>query len=501
MNKLIAILALVVSACAAPGAPKVVLTGGAVAGEVSREGAVFRGIPFASPPVGERRWRAPQPPEPWQGTFQATDFAPACMQGDYNIAWYAGVIAAFGGDPALATTPNDESEDCLYLNVWTPDLDATGLPVMVWIHGGGYQGGWSYEQNYIGENLSKRGVVVVSIAYRLGAFGYFGPDGRANFGLKDQIAALEWVRDNIAAFGGDPGNVTLFGESAGAASIGTLIVTPSARGLFQRAIHQSGGFEFVNNRTTEETTAAFTRLAGALAPASPIDASTQAVFDAAKSALADYDYAPVADGDLLLVTPRHLLLAGEAAGVDLMIGTNQDEWLMYLDTATAEQQLTDWRERMPGASAIIDQIMMESGLLGTLDRLQTADQMRCPGRELASSVSRAGGRVFAYRFTRVRPGKTAPELGSYHGAEIPYVFDTHDDWLPTDDADRALTETMMSAWVAFATTGDPNPIVDWPEFAETGQVLALGDTIRPVSPLDDRLCAYLGGAAMQGETP
>ena len=459
---------------------------------MGEQGGVFLGIPFAAPPVEDLRWSAPVDVEPWTGERSATSFAPACMQGSYTMDWYAGVIEDFGSDPLLAARPVSESEDCLYLNVWTPELTGgADLPVMVWIHGGGYSGGWSYEPNYIGGRLAERGVIVVSIGYRLGAFGYFGPEEGSNFGLMDQIKALKWVQNNIRSFGGDPQNVTIFGESAGAASVGTLMVTPRAEGLFQRAIHQSGGFEFIEQTTSQDAARAFAKLAPSL-PAPDVRAATsQEVFDTSQSVLPDQWYTPVKDGDWLPETPQSLLQQGRVHEVELMIGTNADEWLMYIDTETLEEQIVSWKTRMPGAHELIDELITQYGEIGALDRIETAHQMRCPGQNLASVVSEKDKSVFFYRFSRVRPSEQGAKIGSYHGAEIPYIFDTHDSWLPTEETDRVLTDKMMAAWVAFARDGDPNPAISWPEFGDTGQLLELGDQITFGTPWDASLCPHL----------
>jgi len=189
--------------------------------------AVFKGVPFATPPVGDLRWRAPRPNTPRQGPQSAAEFAPGCMQTTYSTDWYARVAAAFGHGPEVAARPLGVSEDCLYLNIWTPELNPeAGLPVMVWVHGGSNKGGWSYEPNYIGTRLAEKGVIVVSIAYRLGAFGFFSHpaldngEGQpvANFGWLDGIHAFTWVTEYIRAFGGDPENITAIGESSGAGS-------------------------------------------------------------------------------------------------------------------------------------------------------------------------------------------------------------------------------------------------------------------------------------------
>ena len=388
-----------------------------VGAPMGENGGVFLGVPFAAPPVGDLRWSDPVSLEPWAGERSATSFAPACMQGDYTTDWYAVVIEDFGSDPSLAARPVSESEDCLYLNVWTPELKAdAGLPVMVWIHGGGYSGGWSYEPNYIAGRLAERGVIVVSIGYRLGAFGYFGPDEGANFGLMDQIKALEWVQDNIREFGGDPKNVTVFGESAGAASVGTLMVAPRAAGLFNRAIHQSGGFEFIEQTTSQDAARAFAKLAQSL-PAPDVRAATsQDVFDATQSVLSDQWYTPAKDGDWLPETPQTLLQQGGVHEVELMIGTNADEWLMYIDTETLDEQIASWKSRMPDANVLIDDLIVQHGEIGALDRIETAHQMRCPGQSLARAIGEKNKAVFFYRFSRVRPSEHGAKIGSYLGA-------------------------------------------------------------------------------------
>ncbi|MEM5517795.1 carboxylesterase family protein [Henriciella sp. AS95] len=494
----ITLASLILAACASTPsggqrAPAVETTSGTLSGvSFLDKGGEFLGVPFAAPPTGDSRWHSPAPPQPWQGTRPATAFAPACPQGEYTTAWYADLIAAFGGDSETAARPVGESEDCLYLNIWSPDLTPDEpLPVMVWIHGGAYKGGWSYEPNYLGDRLAERGVIVVSIAYRMGPFGYIGPDGRANFGLQDQIRALDWIQSNIAQFGGNAENVTVFGESAGASSIGTLIVSPAADGLFDKAIHQSGGFEFIETGTTATAAEAFDTLQAALGDEDAQSASWLTILEASNDVLSDYWFAPVTDGALLPQSPRQLLRAGQFNEVDIMIGTNADEWLMYIDPASADDALATWRDRLPDATGLIDALVETHGEVGALDRIETADQMRCPGRMLARALGGAGQNVYAYRFTRVRPAETDPPLGSYHGAEIPYVFGTHDDWLPTDEIDRAITETMMSAWVAFARTGSPQSAEAWPDYSDTGKLLEIGDTIGPASPLDDALCQHI----------
>ncbi|MEQ8435385.1 MAG: carboxylesterase family protein [Oceanicaulis sp.] len=480
--------------------PAALIRAGAVTGlalDGLPDGGAFRGVPFAAPPVGDRRWRAPAPVSPASEPLDATRFAPACMQTSAITDWYANIAESVGASPDVAPAPNGVSEDCLYLNIWTPDLEPDALaPVMVYIHGGSYTSGWSYEPNYHGEAFAARGVVLVSIAYRLGALGYLAPDApgaTANAGLLDQIAALEWVRDNIEVFGGDPDRVTIFGESAGAAAVGALMTAPPARGLFHRAISQSGGFELAAERTRESADSAFQRLADALA-GDPMAAPASEILAAAGEALPGYDYGPVSGVAGLPRSPREAVARGEVAATPLMIGVNRDEWLMYLDREAQDGDLDVWRERIGGRA--VDRLLADAGSVrAALDRLETAALMRCPGRALAAAVVQAGAPVFLYRLDRVRDGAEA--LGAYHGAELPYVFDSHDAWLPTALEDEALGRAMNAAWARFAATGDPNGASGpgWPEYAASGELLIWDLEPRIGAPLDDDLCAPLGWGA------
>jgi para-nitrobenzyl esterase len=458
----------------------------------------FLGIPFAEPPVGALRWQAPQPLRSPPGKREARQFAAACYQDDYNIDWYRKVGAAFGADPARFRNP-PFSEDCLYLNIWTPapGRDAR-LPVMVWIHGGANRAGWSFEPNYLGENLAARGnLVVVSIAYRHGVFGFFGhPElgDAANFGLLDQIAALRWVQAHIAGFGGDAGNVTIFGESAGAANIGYLMASPMAQGLFRRAISQSGGYQLLERRSLADLEALGETLAAAL-PGSPdlaglrrLDSAT--ILAAANSALKDHDWGPVVDG-VVVPPPVSAQEPPRVTPVDLLIGTNRDEWYMYVDDDPAARDAAI--DRIPAAArpALRSLAAAEASVRKGHDRAVTFANMVCAGYQMAGAVQRAGGRAYVYRFDRVRPGPGGERLLAYHGAEIPYVFDTHDDWLATDDVDRRLTGTLIDYWSNFARTGDPNAdgLPAWPAYDATdARVMALGDTTAPQPAPDHALC-------------
>jgi para-nitrobenzyl esterase len=476
-----------------------------------REIEVFKGIPFAAPPVGELRWQAPQPHRPRRGKQAASRFAAACYQDSYNTDWYRKVGAAFGADPQVFTDP-PFSEDCLYLNVWAPRIGAhPAVPVLVWFHGGSNKAGWSFEANYRGENLAARGnLVVVSVAYRLGIFGFFGhPELRgspapANFALLDQIAALRWVQENISRFGGDPGNVTVVGESAGAANIGYLLTSPRAAGLFRRAISQSGGFQLHDDRNLAAAEQAGLALAKAL-PGDPDLAglrqrSSAEVFGAAGTLSGDDPFRPVVDGQVLTEAPA-AFLREHGVPYDLLIGTNEDEWYMYLDGDPAKLATTLNGMPAPAREAFAVRAAAEPDVQRGHDKVSTLSNMVCPAYLMAQGANREGHRAWVYRFTRVRTGPGGEKLLAYHGAEIPYVFDTHDDWLPTDETDKGLTTAMVAYWSNFARSGDPNGsgLASWPAFStESPQMQELGSRIGPLAAPDLALCQQLAGNLYPG---
>jgi para-nitrobenzyl esterase len=463
--------------------------------------AAFFGIPFAAPPVGELRWRSPRPHKPRQGRQLATQFAPACMQGSHIVDWYARVAAAFGADRDEVGKPDGVSEDCLYLNVWTPkfsESDATEkLPVMVWFHGGSNKGGWSYEPNYIGARLAARGVVVVTTAYRLGALGFFSHPSLAtsqpgepvaNFAFLDQIAALEWVRAHVAAFGGDSGNVTCFGESSGAGDLGNMFVT--SIDLCRRIIAQSPGGSYEKRRTLADAQQDGLEIADRLGIARDDKAahrlravSADDLLQAAEAALPGHYYDVVIDARTLIEAPLQSLNREQRSRIDFLIGTNRDEWYMYMAEDTDDADIDRWlKENAPENTT-------------ALDRLRTARDMRCPARRVAARINATGGRARIYYFTRQRAGPGGEKLGAYHGTEIPYVFGTHDDWLPVEPVDEQLTDAVMDYWVQFARSGDPNVRgrPDWPVYtAEEPAVLELGEKIRVIAPVDAALCLWLG---------
>jgi len=475
--------------------------------------AVFKGVPFAAPPVDDLRWRAPRPNTPRTGPQLAAEFASACMQTSYSTDWYARVAAAFGHGPEVAARPNGVSEDCLYLNIWSPQLDPEArLPVMVWVHGGSNKGGWSYEPNYIGTRLAEKNVVVVSIAYRLGPFGFFshplldnGEDEPiANFGWLDTYMAIRWVAENITAFGGDPDNITAIGESSGAGDISDWVAAEMAGDrLYRRIIAQSPGGSLEQRRTLADEKKTGARLIGSLEIEGELDAErlrkipAEDVLEAATSELEGIYFDAVIDDLTMSARPIESLDRADAASIDVLIGTNADEWYMYIDENSTQEDLGRWvAENAPGnEETLLIEVAGESDVRHSLDRLRTAVNMLCPARYFAARANELGGQAWVYYFTRQRPGPGGEKLGAYHGTEIPYVFGMHDDWLPSEAVDHALTDAVMDYWVQFARTGDPNipGRPEWPAYnAGNPMVMGLGDSIGAMQPPDARLCDMLG---------
>jgi para-nitrobenzyl esterase len=469
---------------------------GKLEGDVDRDVAVFRGIPFAAPPVGALRFRAPEPPRSWRGTRKATRFRRVAPQASPVLPLVGRLIGGGGGG---------ESEDCLTLNVWTPGVDRRRRPVLFWIHGGAFAMGSGSSPLYSGRRLARRGdVVVVTTNYRLGALGGLNlralrpgdPDAGSNQGLRDQIAALEWVRDNIAEFGGDPENVTIFGESAGAMSVGTLLGTPAAQGLFHRAIAQSGAASNVSTREqAAEIAGLFLRELGigahderALAQVPPAEILRAQVSIAILRSMRQgiLAWQPSVDGDLLQEQPLDGVAAGVSKSVPLLVGTNRDEWNLFLigdrdgrrlDSAALRRRL---ERALPGSDASgrarADRALdvyraARSGRgRGSPTRLWSAFQsdriFHYPASRLAEAKLGQGAPVYSYLFAYA-----PPLLGACHGLELPFVFGTLREpllrpilgWSP---AARALAHAMQDAWTAFARTGRPahEGLPDWPAY-------------------------------------
>jgi para-nitrobenzyl esterase len=437
--------------------------------------ASFKGIPFAAPPVGDLRWKAPQPPQPWTGVKVADKFSPGPIQN-------AAMAALMGG-------PNNFSEDCLYLNVWTAAKAADEKrPVMVWIYGGAFLGGMTSIPLYDGAKLAQKGVVLVSIAYRVGPFGFLAhPElsaesgkGSGAYGIQDQVAGLRWVKDNIARFGGDPSRVTIFGESAGGISVSMLTAVPAARGLFQRAISQSGGsMAPVKQRSEAGESVPSLKLAEATGKsflsklgANNIQAARAlSAEQIQKAAGAVGLFWPTADGDVLLGDQYELYLAGKFNDTPVLVGTNSDEGAMFVrgevTPAAFEKRIRD--SYGPAADAILT--VYPHATEGEAFR-STKDIFRETAFAWhtwawAKLQSRNGkGKAFVYYFDHRT--STSPD-GSNHAAEIAYVFGNMGGrgGAPQPE-DVALSDLITSYWVNFAKSGDPNGpgLPEWPAFTE-----------------------------------
>ncbi len=443
----------------------------------------FKGIPYAAPLAGPRRLLPPQPAEPWSGVRDALAFGPKAPQPAYppQIA------------PLLPPELVGAGEDCLTLNVWSPGLGPAGRPVMVWIAGGVYAyHGTGASPWYDGSRFARDGVVCVSITYRVGALGflYFG-EGDATRGLLDQIAALEWVRENIAAFGGDPGNVTIFGESAGAMSVGTLLGMPRAEGLFRRAIAQSGAAHhvipaatarLVTQRFAEKLGVEATRAAIAAAPLDRLVAAQgELEADLATSpdpqrwgpevAICYMLWQPTVDGDVIPAPPLDRVAAGASAGVDLIVGTNVEENRLFLVPSGAIDQIPE--PALAGAAAGYG-LPVEAALAAyraahpgaspgdLLAAIQTDWFWRIPAIRLADAHAPGPAATYMYELAWRSP-QFDGRLGACHGIDMPFVFDTLGNgtellWGPHPP--QSLADAMHAAWVAFAASGDPG----WPKY-------------------------------------
>lgn len=460
---------------------------GQVGGMEARGVVAYEGVPFAAPPVGPLRWREPQPVRPWTGVRAATAFAPACPQ----------LGVSMPGEPEPKT-----SEDCLYLNVWAPATRAKArAPVMVFIPGGGYTNGATSLPLYWGDRLAKRGVVVVTVAYRLGVLGFLAhPDLTAesprhssgNYGLMDQAAALGWVKRNIAAFGGDPGRVTIFGQSAGAMSVSMLMTSPLAKGLFQGAIGESGGlFEPLQLSpsyglaTAEHDGEAYAKSVGAASLAELRALPADKLLRGAAYRVAH----PVVEPYALPRSPYDAFAAGLQAKVPVLVGWNAEEPRSLIDVsgvraATFTQDIRNAFGPLP--SALMDAYPYTDDVQARQARVDFERDLRFAWDDWAWArlQARAGPSAYAYRFERRPPfpaGSVRASWGASHFAELWYVFDHLDQetwaWTP---ADRRLADAMAGYWVNFAKRGDPNGagLPTWPRFQATdGVVLRLDDPI------------------------
>lgn len=489
--------------CACSRPPSVTVDGEVLVGKHDNGVAAFLGVPFAEPPVGDLRWRAPQPLATKVARRDATQFAAACMQSMRILDWYRYMAETFGASRDYYDDL-DISEDCLYLNVWTPSLDKSArLPVMVWIHGGSNRSGWSYENNYRGHVLAPQGAVVVTVAYRQGAFGFLshpelaGEDAVANFGLWDLAAALEWVRDNIEAFGGDPGRVTLFGESAGGENILALMMAEPVSGLFHRGVLQSAAGFGMNMPTLDDEMGRGKRLAelvGARSLEELRRIGALRLLDVYEANFSDHYHSPAIDGQLISEPTWASIQAHGFDEHELIVGTNDAEWLDFIDDDASVDDVVITARDNPriGGERALEFVGNEADPRRAMDRLITAEAMLCPSQNVAANRSAAGGRAWMYLFTRVREHAGGERVGAYHGAEYAYVFGVHDSYMTTTAYDRELGSMMQRYWINFAATGNPNSdgLIEWPVFARPDPlVLELGDAVRPIPAPEAGLCS------------
>jgi para-nitrobenzyl esterase len=480
MRNILATLAFLVTGTVHAALPQPVsTTDGLLAGELTANNiTVFRGIPFAAPPVGQNRWRPPQPVARWSGVRSAENFAPRCIQGGF----------APGADQPLT------SEDCLYLNVWTPaDAPGINLPVFVWLHGGAFASGTGSDPRYDGAALAAKGAVVVTLNYRLGSFGFFAhPELTAesetgssgNYAMLDIIRALEWVYDNIAGFGGDPINVTLAGESAGANAVANMLASPLAGGLIHRAIMQSGGWMGLG--ISAVPTLAELEAAG-VEQARSFGANSLADLRAA-SALEIVENFPAngqinVDGWFLPKDPSLIYAANEQQPVDVLTGSNRDEANFFAfgpgPQTLAELEAYASNKFGPLADRYLALYPAANDQQANAAYKQSFnDEIAWVMRNLALRQGERGLGAYVYRFTHVPPGQEA--TGATHVAELPYMFNQgglHPEWTATD---TALADTMSTYWLRFSASTNPNTsgLPAWPPYRtqDSGNVMILGDT-------------------------
>jgi para-nitrobenzyl esterase len=466
--------AAVVPAESVPDATVLVKTqSGTVAGTVNDKIVSFKGIPYAAPPVGARRWRAPAPPMPWTGVLKADDFGPSCPQAEMQRFVPAGSRAA--------TT----SEDCLTLNVWAPIAPTAPLPVMVWVHGGGNEGGSSADRFSDGSAFARDGIVLVSMNYRLGVLGFFahpaivreaGGEPTGNFGLLDQIAALRWVHANIAAFGGDPSNVTIFGESAGGEDVVALSSIDATAGLFRRTIAESAG-ELWDGWPTlpqaEKQSVTIATKLGLAGDRATVDQLRALPVSALAQVIGDDEVGPMVDGSVMRAPPWVALAHG--ARVPLIIGTNENDGSLA-GTGTPLDRV--YPRLSPADLALFRTREAARGVTGDdalLQQLFGDGYFAVPSRWVAAHAS-ASAPAYLYRFDYVASFLAMRRPTAAHGSEIPFVFETFPQAL-LSEADRTVQAALHDCWIGFARAGTPScaAIPTWPAYDASNRRIVVFD--------------------------
>ncbi|MEK6324061.1 MAG: carboxylesterase/lipase family protein [Acidobacteriota bacterium] len=490
-------IAVAVSGLAFAANDTIKVDGGLISGTAVDGVRSFKGIPFAAPPVGELRWKAPQPVVPWEGVRKCETFGPECPQAPYPPA------------SMYAAPPQKQSEDCLYLNVWTAGKAGEKRPVMVWIHGGALTRGSGANRVYDGTAFAKKGVVLVTINYRLGPLGYLAhPELTAesphhssgNYGVLDQIAALRWVQKNVAAFGGDAKKVTIFGESAGSWSVNALVASPLAKGLFHRAIGESGGSfgpgaylkeDKGRLQSAEKIGVAFARAAGADSLKALRAVPAERIIDVLNNDAEGKKFrtSPNVDGWLLPDEIRNIFAQGKQNDVPVIVGSNANEMTTLTSPASVPKTLEDYRKRVETlygeATRDFDAVYpvkstddVAAAYLSSLRDITFTLPMRTWARVTATGRSKA----YLYFFSHAPPNPNSKYLGAYHAGEIAYVFNNlNRQNALLQDVDHKLAEMMSAYWVNFAKTGDPNGkgLPKWtPYNAKDEPYLDFGDVVQ-----------------------
>ncbi len=487
-----------VAACSAPStvSTMVEVAGGTIEGVEENGIFSFKGVPFAAPPVGDLRWKSPQPVVPWEGVKKADKFAPGPMQ-DTVFG------AALGGVQEI-------SEDCLYLNVWTGAKQADEKrPVMVWIYGGGFGIGMTSTPTYDGTNFAKKGVVLVSVAYRVGPMGFLAhPElsaesgaGSGCYGIQDQIAGLKWVKENIANFGGDPSNVTIFGESAGGIAVSMLTASPMAKGLFHRAISESGGSMTPPRASLKQAEEQGKDYLSKLGADDIKAARALSAEEIQKNTQGMGSFWPVADGATIATNQYELFEKGEFNDTPILVGTNSDEGGLFVNQPITSEAFKKriQSQYSAGAEAILEAYphATDAEALRSNKDIMRETAFAWPTWAWATLQSRNGkSKAFVYYFDHRTP--MSPD-GAGHGSEIAYVFGNLASMGPLGAGsdtpeDKALSEMIQSYWINFATNGDPNgpDLPEWPAFDEKEQMVMFinEDTGARKHPNLDKILAF-----------
>lgn len=472
--------------------------GGLISGTVDDGVRIFKGIPYAAPPVGDLRWKEPQPVEDWDGVRACTEYSSDCPHPSYPPG------------SLYARDPHPQSEDCLYLNVWSTAEPGEKQPVMVWIHGGGLTRGAGSNTAYDGTALAKKGVVLITINYRLGVYGFLAhPELTAesehhssgNYGALDMIAALEWVQRNVEEFGGDPRRVTIFGESAGSWAVNLLVASPLAKGLFHRAIGQSGGsFGPMTNlsesegdsTSAEDVGLAFAKAAGAdsLAALRALSSDRLLELFSTDPEGRNFRTRPNVDGWFLTASVYDTFAAGKHNDVPAILGSNRDEAAAFMSPGALPKTLEEYEASMRSRYGEDFDAFAKVYPVDDVDDIRDAviqsgsdSSFGISMRTWARMMAHGDSSAYLYYFTRVPQIPNKEFYGAFHAAEILYAFDnlgTRD--RVYEDVDHELAETMSNYWVNFATTGNPNGegLPAWTAYTIDSECyMELGDAVSP----------------------